>query len=240
MRKQWVMYMVIFAFSFVGCSSPHNVKKAPTVPKSVKQLIPATIDFGEFWTGTIRIKTESKPSLKNKSEVRFSSEWTLGESAGIVYPKTFTLSKSGEEVKMDSLWDNGGTVPAGTYDIFVDIDGMPKTGTIKNLNLKKGVSYEVYLLFTAAKIDIPLQTDGDEILVYPAGIYSKYNSLGRLDNIPKEIAINSVSSYTENNPIYWLIPARIPLDVLRTTSSGETNWFTNYIATPESFVKSLP
>jgi hypothetical protein len=99
--------------------------------------------------------------------------------------------------------------------------------------------YNVYILFKAAKIDILLETDGDDIFVFPSGTYDKYEDLGRLDNIPEELTITHVSSYTERNPIYWLIPAGIPLDVLRTYSNGESKWVKDYIATPESFIKRL-
>ncbi len=240
MKKQMMFVSILFSLLiFAGCASTSTVKATAVTTKSAEKVIPTTIDFGKFWTGTVRIEEKSKSDLGNDAQVVFYSEWTLGEDAGNVYPKKFTLSNSGEEVKMNSLWDKGGNIHEGTYDVFVDIDGMPGTGTVKNLKLEKGKRYEVYITFNAARINVPLKTDGDVIFVYPAGTYDKYKNLGRLNNIPKEIAINIVSSYTENNGIYWLIPANIPLDIHRTFSNGEDKWFTNYKATPESFINEL-
>lgn len=141
---------------------------------------------------------------------------------------------------MNFLWDNGGNIEAGVYDVLVDVDGMPGTGTIKNLKLENKTGYNVYISFRAAKIDIPMETDGDDIFVYPAGTRDKYEKLGRLDNIPEDLLINHVNSYNDNNPIWKLIPAGVPLDILRTFSNGDSKWFTDYTAVPESFIKHLP
>jgi hypothetical protein len=239
--KKYLLLVVItvFIILFAGCASAPQTEAPSTVSEPVKQVNPATIDFGPFWTGTVRLDKESDPDLADKARVQFKSEWTLGESAGIVYPKSFTSSSTGESVEMDFLWDIGGDIQGGIYDAVVDIDGLPGTGTIKNLKLDKGTAYNVYISFKAAKIDIPLETDGDDIFVYPEGTYDKYENLGRLDNIPEELLINHVSSYTERNQIYWLIPAGVPLDILRTFSKGDAKWLKGYSAAPESFIKQF-
>jgi len=233
----FVIISVLFVFIFSGCVSAP--KEPVSVIQTVKEVSKTTIDFGSYWTGTIRLEKEVQSDLGDNSQVRFYSEWTLGESAGNVYPKKFTSIDGGDEEKMASNWDNGGDINAGTYSVLVDIDGMPRIGTINNLKLDKGIVYNVYILFKAAKLDVQLETDGDDIFIFPSGTHDKYEDLGRLDNIPGELTINHVNSYTERNPIYWLIPAGIPLDVLRTYSNGESTWFKDYIATPESFIKQL-
>ncbi len=234
-----VFFSLVLLFALLSCSSSPTPVTTPKTKQSEK-VSPVVIDFGPYWKGTIRLEKKAKPNLGNNAEVKFYSEWTLGEKAGNVYPKKFTLSNSGKEVKMNFLWDHGGDIPSGTYDVVVNIDGMPGTGSIKNLKLEKGTFYNLFIVFKAAKIDITLKTDGDEIIVYPAGTYDKYKKLGRLDNIPKQVEINHLSSYTERNPIYWLIPADIPLDILWKHSNGDIRWFKNYKATPESFIKHLP
>ncbi len=240
MKKTLVLIILtISIFIFTGCASaPVTAPDAPA-PKKIEKINPATIDFGQYWTGTIRMKEKSKSDMGSDAEARFYSEWTMGEDAGNVYPKSFTGSNTGNEVKMDFRWDNGGDIPAGIYDVIVDIDGMPGTGTVKNLKLDKGTSYKVYISFNAAKIDINFETDGDDLFVYPAGTHDKYETLGRLDNIPEELLINHINSYTEGNAIWWLIPAGIPLDILRTYSNGDSKWFKDYTAKPESFIKDL-
>lgn len=230
--------LVLLILVFTGCAT--EPKTPAPVVQTAAESTPITIEFGPNWTGTIRLEQEAKPDLGDKAEAHFYSEWTLDESAGIVYPKTFTSSDTGAEEAMDFLWDTGGDIDAGTYDVRVDIDGTVGSGTIRNLTLEKGTAYNVYVSFRAAKMDIELQTDGDDVYVFPSGTYEKYEGLGRLDSIPEEIIISHVNSYTERNPIYRLIPAGTPLDILRTYSGGDAKWYTDYIATPESVIRQLP
>ncbi len=238
--KKMFLFFVTAVFIFAGCATSPQ-PQAPPAQKTVKKEAPAVIDFGNYWKGTVRLEEEKGSSdLGTKAVARFYSEWTRGEGAGNVYPKSFTEPATGNTVKMDFKWDNGGVIEGGTYDVVVDVDGMPGKGTIKNLQLKKGIEYNVYISFKAAKIDIPMKTDGDDIFVYPAGTKKKYESLGRLNNIPKDLLINHINSYNENNAIWWLIPAGIPLDIFRTYSNGKSEWITNFTAVPESFVKHLP
>lgn len=232
-----IVILTVFTIIFSGCASA-PVAQAP-VAKAVEKANPATIDFGDYWTGTIRLVKEKNSDLGTKAVARFYSEWTMGESAGIVYPQSFAASDNGNAVEMEFKWDNGGVIESGTYDVEVDVDGMPGSGTIKNLQLEKGMEYEVYISFKAAKVDIVMETDGDDIFVYPAGTYDKYESLGRLDNIPEELLINHINSYNDNNAIWWLIPAGIPLDVYRTHSNGDSEWYKGFTAVPESFVKDF-
>ncbi|RKX88396.1 MAG: hypothetical protein DRP59_12285 [Spirochaetes bacterium] len=235
MKKTSVItFLAILVLVIAGCAS------APTsAPAAPEAKVSATIDFGPYWTGTVRMEKESNTGLKDNAEAVFYSEWTMGESAGNVYPKSFTSTVTGSEEQMDFLWDKGGDIKAGIYDVVVDVDGMPGTGTIKNLELKKGTEYNIYLSFNAAKVAIDFQTDGDDLYVYPAGTYSKYEDLGRLDNIPEELLINHINSYNENNAIWWLIPAGVPLDIYRTHSNGDAEWFKDYTAKPESFIKNF-
>ncbi len=240
MRKMMIVNIFMAALLILGAcaSNPVSQVSAPA-PKVTQKPSPVSIDFGPYWKGTVRVKETAKSDIGNNAEAQFNSEWTLGENAGNVYPKTFTLSNSGKTVKMNFLWDDGGDIPAGTYNVAVDIDGMPGSGKINNLKLSAGTAYDVYIDFKAAKIDIDLKTDGDEVITYPQKTYEKYKKLGRLNNIPKELAINAVSSYTDGNPIYWLIPAGIPLDIVQKHSDGTEEWHKNFIATPESFIKKL-
>jgi len=146
---------------------------------------------------------------------------------------------TGEEVNMDFRWDNGGEIPEGTYDVFVSIDGLPGDGWIRNLSLKSGTGYEVIIFFNAAKIDMVFETDGDDLVVYPSGTFKKYEDLGRLDDIPDDLILNHINSYNDNNQIWWLIPAGIPVDVVRYHSDGSVERYPDFTATPESFVKSF-
>ena len=232
-------FTFILLFMLWSCASVQEPQAQPEQKPAVK-VNPASIDFGDYWKGTIIVKNEeSKPDLGDLSEVIFYSEWTLGEKAGNVYPKKFTDVSTGQEVEMGFKWDSGGDIPSGVYNALVDIDGLPGRGTIKNLELKKSTYSEVIIHFVAAQIEIPLETDGDNIYVYPAGTKDKYEQLGRLDDIPDEIAINELSSYSENNGIWWLIPADVPLDIYRTYSNGDSEWITNFVAVPESKVKDF-
>lgn len=238
MKKPIVLIIsAVLIAVLAGCTSAPTAKVPATAP--VKKVIPAVIDFGPYWTGALRTKKESNSDLGSNAEVRFYSEWTMGENAGNVYPKQFTESTTGDTVKLDAKWDNGGDVPAGIYNVVVDVVGMPGKGTIKNLTLEKGVEYEIYISFKAAKVDMKFKTDGDDLFVYPAGTYNKYKNLGRLDNIPEELLINHINSYTENNALWWLVPAGVPLDILRTYSNRDAKWFTDFTAVPESFIKKL-
>ncbi len=238
-KKIFVISSIVFIIIIAGCTSvPSKNTTAPEVKETV-HTSPATIDFGSIWTGVIRMEKETKTDLGDNAEAQFYSEWTLGENAGNVYPKVFTSSKMGNNGNMEFLWDNGGVIKAGTYDVVVDIDGMPGTGTVKNLKLEKGIVYNVYISFNAAKIDVNLETDNDDIYVYPSGTYDKYKGLGRLDGIPEELLISHVNSYTEKNQIYWLIPAGIPIEIFRTYSNGDSKWFKDFTASPESFVRQF-
>ncbi len=240
-RKREFLFFIpaVFVILLAGCASAPK-EQAPPAPKAAEKITPAVIDFGDYWKGTIRLEEEKDPDLGTNASARFYSEWTKGEGAGIVYPKSFTSSATGDAVEMDFKWENGGVIEGGTYDVVVDVDGMPGRGTIKNLKLEKGTEYKVYISFKAAKIDIPMKTDGDDIFIYPAGTKEKYEKLGRLDNIPDDLLINHVNSYNDNNDIWWLIPAGIPLDIYRTYSDGRSEWITGFTAVPESFVKHLP
>ncbi len=230
-----LFFMLILALS--GCSSAPEAQ-APAVSNAAEQENPVTIDFGSSWTGNVRI--EKEPLSESGVTARFYSEWTLGESAGNVYPKGFTLVETGSAAEMNFRWDNGGDIEAGIYDVLVDVDGIPGKGTIKNLKLDDKTEYTVYISFSAAYIDIPLETDGDDIFMFPAGTHDKYENLGRLDDIPEELLINHINSYNDNNPIWKLIPAGVPLDILRTYSNGKSEWITDYTAVSESFIKKLP
>jgi hypothetical protein len=185
------------------------------------------------------VKTVEESNSDSYATARFESEWTAGEGAGIVYPQKFVSVDTGEEVNMDFRWDNGGEIPEGTYDVFVSVDGMPGEGWIRNLQLKAGTEYDVVLFFNAAKVDMVFETDGDDLYVYPSGIFDKYEALGRLDDIPDELSLNHINSYDGSNSIWWLIPAGIPLDVVRYHSDGTVERYPGFTAIPESFVKSF-
>ena len=140
---------------------------------------------------------------------------------------------------MNFKWDNGGTIPAGIYDVLVDVDGNPDGGWIRNLDFSEKTDYTVIIHFNAAKLNIELAGDGDEIYTYPAGNHDKYDGLGRLEDIPEDEIITSNSSYTERNQIYWMVPS-VPLDVEFRHADGSVDWFLNYTAAPESFINQLP
>jgi hypothetical protein len=229
--------IVLLPFFFLAACSTAPVTEPQPAPEPEKPVSPAILDFGDYWTGTVY--TEESSSDDTVATARFGCEWTRGEGAGNVYPKKFVSVETGEEVNMDFRWDNGGTIPEGTYDVFVSVDGLPGDGWIRNLNLKAGTGYEVVMFFSAAKIDISLETDGDDIMVYPSGTFTKYEQLGRLDDIPEEQIITWVNSYSENNAIWWLMPAGVPVDVAWHHSDGSVERYPDFSAVPESFVKSF-
>ena len=233
--KKFTIIILLFAIILIGCS---------TVPEKVIEPVkvtnPSTIDFGQVWVGSIRTDKESDANLSDGlSQARFDSEWTKGENAGNVYPKKFVLSGTDNAVDMEFDWDNGGSIPAGVYDVFVSIDGLPGEGWIRNLELSAKTDYAVTITFKAAKMNIELNGDGNNITVYPSGTHAKYDGLGRLNNIPDDIAIASYSSYTDNNQIYWLVPAS-PVDIEYRHSDGSVDWFDDYTAVAESFINKLP
>ncbi|MEA1912187.1 MAG: hypothetical protein U9N32_11035, partial [Spirochaetota bacterium] len=216
------------------------VSEPTKASEPVKAINPATVDFGQIWVGSIRNQKESDSDLsKGLAQAVFSSEWTIGESAGNVYPKKFVSVDTGNPVEMDFKWDDGGLIPSGTYDVFVSVDGLPGEGWIRNLNLSEKTDYEVFISFKAAKLNISLEGDGNNITVYPSGTHDKYDGLGRLNDIPGDIAVSMYSSYTDNNDIWWLVPAS-PVDIEFRHSDGNIDWFIDYTATPESFINQLP
>lgn len=233
--KKITIIVLLVTIVFMGCTSVPEKKAEP-----LKVVNPATIDFGQVWPGTISTEKENDSNLSDGlSQVRFDSEWTKGENAGNVYPKKFVLSGTDNPVDMEFDWDDGGTIPAGVYDVFVSIDGLPGKGWIRNLELSAKTDYNVIINFKAAKLNIELEGDGNNITVYPSGTHAKYEGLGRLNDIPDDIAIASYSSYTDNNQIYWLVPSS-PVDIEFRHSDGSVDWFDNYTAMAESFINKLP
>jgi len=228
--------VLLFAVAFTGCASVPE----PGPEKTPKRVYDAGVDFGKYWKGRVRVAKENDPALGSRAEVVFYSEWTRGETAGIVYPKTFKSVETGKTVEMDFKWDIGGEIEAGVYDVVVDVDGKPGKGRIRNLRVEGRKSYKVWVVFDAAKVDIEFENDGDDLFVYPAGTFDRYEKLGRIDDIPEDLLINHINSYTENNHIWKLIPAGVPLDVLRTYSNGKKERFRNFVAVPESSIKSIP
>jgi hypothetical protein len=235
--KKWILFSLLPLLSFITACSTAPVTESQPPAEVQKPESPAVLDFGDYWTGTIY--TDENSSGDSTATARFSSEWTRGEDAGNVYPKKFVSVESVEEVEMDFRWDNGGSIPEGTYDVYVSIDGLPGEGWIRNLHLKAGTGYEVIMFFSAAKIDISLETDGDDIFVYPSGTFTEYEQLGRLDDIPREKSLTWVNSYSENNEIWWLMPAGVPVDVAWHHSDGSVDRYPDFTAVPESFVKNF-
>jgi len=221
-----------------GCATA--IVAPPAVAEQKEEAAPIIVDFGEIWTGAIRFETEKNTNLSDgTTQATFDSEWTKGENAGNVFPKQFISVETGSPVDMNFLWDNGGEIPAGTYDVQVDIDGNPEGGWIRNLKLSEKTNYTVIIHLNAAKLNIELEGDGDEIYTYPAGTHDKYDGLGRLDDIPDDLVVTMNSSYTERNQIYWMVPS-VPLDVEFRHADGSVDWFINYSSVPESAINQLP
>lgn len=231
-----ILVLILILAGCVSAPLPAPAPVAKSAPVPEKAVEPATVDFDDLWIGVVRIKKESNND--NAAVAVFNSEWTLGENAGNVYPKKFVVSGTDKEVPMDFMWDSGGKIDPGVYDVYVDVDGLPGEGWIRNLKLDGKTAYEVYISFKAARFHISLN-DGDDVYVYPAGSYAKYEGLGRLDSIPEEILISSFSAYTENRDMYFLIPA-VPVDLRFKHTNGEIEWFKDYTPVPESFINKLP
>ena len=246
--KYLFILVSVLALLFSACATttvtpttevaPAKEEPAEVVEETV--ITPAVVDFGEIWTGNIIVNPEDDSNLPDGiAIVTFDSEWTTGENAGNVYPKQFISLETGQPVELDGMWDKGGKIPAGTYDVKVDVDGNPGSGWVRNLTLKEKTDSSVIIHFNAAKLNIELNGDGEEIYTYPAGTHDKYEGLGRLNDIPGDIAVTANSSYTENNQVYWLIPS-VPLDVEYRHADGSVDWFLDYTAVPESFINQLP
>ena len=75
MKKQvFLIFITVVIIALAGCASAPAAKAPAAAQKPVKKVNPVTIDFGPYWTGTIRMGKKANPDLGNNAEARFNSE----------------------------------------------------------------------------------------------------------------------------------------------------------------------
>lgn len=230
MRRVRVGIIIALGIVIVACASPP--------PDTQPSAAPPVVDFGEIWSaGEITVEQlEDEHGLSDgMARVTFESEWTAGESAGLVYPKEFIGSDSGETVEMDFMWDDGGNIPAGVYDVRIDIDGRPGEGWLRNIDISGDKTLLVTVNFNAAKLDLPLD-EIEKVVAFPAGTYDRYKDLEKLDTDSRDDAISWHDA--ENKGIYAVIPATT-LDLQVWHADGSIEWLAGYDVPGNSVLSQL-
>ena len=223
-----------------GCGSPIHRNEAVSRPESQTKpnvtMVQAKADFGPWWKAvTVKTEVEGDPQASGTALAKFFCEWTDGLGAGVVYPKKFIDTKTKKEVKMDFLWDNGGKIPAGVYDVEVEQDGVLGKGWLRTVALTSKGSIRVTVLMNAAMFDLDLNKYS-EVVVYPPGTYSKYKERGMLDSIPDKLNIARYNS--ENRGAAGLAPSG-KFDLHVKMADGTDKWLQNYDIKGNRKIKEL-
>ena len=236
--------LVILSMFAVACRTTAGPAVVRTeVDSSSKTLPPQpathpTADFGQAWKGvTVQVSStgDAHGLGKGMAEAVFAITWTEGQGAGVLYPKKFVDTATKQEVPMNFLWDVGGDIKAGTYDILVEHDGRLGKGWLRNVRLEGPEKLRVVVDMNACMLDLPLGTYR-EVVVYPAGTYADYEARGMADAIPDELAITWYDA--ENRGVAGLAPGGI-FDLKVVRADGRVEWRQRYTLRPNSKLKEL-
>ena len=187
---------------------------------------PVATDFGSAW-GNAEVRLEAGDSHElggDRIVAEFDCVWTDGQKAGVAYPQRFVSTDSGEEVPMEFMWDNGGKVAQGVYDVLVEVDGRAGTGWIRDLPLTGKSRLRVVLDLNACQFTLPLDTYR-QVIVYPEGTYADFESRNMLDAIPEDLEL---SRYNQYNRGQWAVAPSGTFDLKVTYNDETTEWLESY------------
>jgi hypothetical protein len=219
-------------------TAPAPGPAGPAAPAPQPPPSAATADFGAHWPGAT-VRVEAKGVVDNLgaglARVSFDVEWTRGQTNGVLYPKKFVDPQTQKEVPLDPMWDNGGTIKAGVYDVFVQHDGRFGTGWIRGLRLAGPRQLHVVVDMNAAMLDLPLTTYA-EVVVFPAGTYATATANGTLKRLSTDAAISWYNS--ENKGAFAVAPAgKVDLKVVH--AGGKVEWRPGYVLPANTRVQKL-
>ncbi len=223
--------VLVFALGSCASAPPEGAVTAE------EQENPPAADFGDAWkNAAIRIKSGDTHELgADMARASFLCEWTDGQSAGTTYPQKFVDVNTGEEVSMELLWDHGGNIQEGVYDVLVEVDYPgPGEGWLRNIPIKGKHALDIIIDLHATKIEMSLE-EIEQVVVFPEGTYADYESRNMLDEIPEDAEITRYDMYNPD----CIAPSGV-LDLRVTYPSGEVDWIEGYRLAPDSKVTELP
>ena len=208
----------LVAIAVIGCASAPDVVQEP--------VDPPVADFGDAWSAAAVLveQTGGHGLSKGMAQAVFSSLWTAGESAGNVYPKEFVSVVTGETVEMELLWDDGGNIAAGVYDVRVDVDGRPREGWLRNVDISGSQALEITVNFNASQFAVSLD-EVQQIAAFPSGTYAEYSGKNMLDSVPAEKVLTIYDEY--NGGIWAVVPAGV-VDLRVVLADGTVEWLEGY------------
>lgn len=223
------------ALMTVSCASAPAPE--PAAPEAAPDVDPPAVELGDAWSNA-ELEIEAPNSTHGMgaemARAEFWCEWTDGESGGTVYPQRFVDVATGEEVAMDFMWDHGGNIPAGVYDVLVDADFPgPGEGWLRNVPLEGPRALRVTIDLNATKIEVPLG-EIKQIVVYPAGTYADFASRNMLDAIPDDVELTRYDEYNRT-----CIAPSGEVDLRVTYYNDEVEWLEGYTLPPNSKVTEL-
>ncbi|HKJ67836.1 MAG TPA: hypothetical protein VKA68_07750 [bacterium] len=209
-----------------SCASAPPEREPAPEPQPQPQVNPPAVELGDAWDN-VEVQVERSRDRHDMggemARAEFNCEWTDGQKAGTVYPQEFVDAETGEEAPMDFMWDHGGNIEAGVYDVLVDIDHPgPGECWLRNIPLKGERVLNVVIDLNAAKIEVPLGKI-QEVAVFPVGTYEDYESRNMLDAIPEEVEL---ALYNEYNRDCFAPSGSVDLRV--TYIGDEVEWMEGY------------
>lgn len=209
----------LFVLLVLGCSS----QPAALDESGAQSTVVPVADFGEHWSAaTVETDDQEADVDDEVARVGFACVWTDGQGAGVAYPQEFVNVESGDEVALDFEWDSGGTVPAGVYDVRVELDNIVGEGWIRDLDLAGGAATDVTVDLNAAQLAVPLD-EVKAVKVYPAGTHEDYESRNMLDSVPEDLELTRYDEYHRDA----IAPSGV-FDLQVTYADDTTEWFTGY------------
>ena len=221
MRKHATCLLALAALALfvAGCASqPGVVEESADEP----DVVPVA-EFGESWSAaTVELDVEDADIDDSLARVGFACEWTDGQKAGVAYPQEFVRADSGETVALDFEWDSGGSIPAGVYDVRVELDNVVGEGWVRDLDLARGTSTDVTVDLNAAQLAVPLD-EVRSVKVFPAGTCDDYEARNMLDSVPEDLELTRYDEYHRK-----AIAPSGTFDLQVTYADDTTEWLTDY------------
>lgn len=218
-----------------GAGGGSKVQKAGAVPEvsgGAEAEGPKAV-MGDAWSNATLGVERSAEAGAEGAEVEFRCEWAEGESCGTVYPKVFVEEETGERAPFEALWDHGGKLPCGTYDVRIDIDGPPSSrigeARIRHLALTAPGAYDVTIDLHAAQLALPLETYRS-VRVFPAGTHAEHEP----GSVPEALEIGRYDQYHKKG----VMPSGT-FDLLVEREGAEAAWRPGYTLPAGGEVKSL-
>lgn len=198
---------------------------------------PLVDGFGDAWSSAeVRIEPGDGQDQEGDTVVAgFTCVWTDEQEAGVVYPKRFIATETGEEVAMEFTWDSGGEIAAGVYDVFVDVDGNCGNGWIRNLPLRGAGRLDVVIDLNGCQFQMDFDTY-QEVVVYPSGTHEDFKSRNMLDSIPEDRA---VTWYNDENRGIWAVAPSGTFDLRVRYADDTVEWLQDYELPADARVTEL-